>query len=190
MTKNGLDFNKPEPNYPYIHDAKGYPNVVSSLAVATKTYKRLGIVVDADEAPANRWMSLQNELNKSRIAIPKDPVNDGLILIEDLPAQLQRVGIWMMPDNKASGMLETFLSTMVDAGNPVWLHAEKATDEAKRIGASFNNLHKDKARVHTWLAWQDPPGMPFGTAITARCFESDSSAALSFVRWFKRLFLD
>jgi hypothetical protein len=45
-----------------------------------------------------------------------------------------------------------------------------------------------KARIHTWLAWQENPGLPFGTAITARYFGADSQEALKFVNWFNLLF--
>lgn len=31
-------------------------------------------------------------------------------------------------------------------------------------------------------------GLPYGTAITARCLGHDSPAALGFVEWFRRLF--
>ena len=40
------------------------------------------------------------------------------------------------------------------------------------------------------LAWQERPGLPYGSAIAARYFNHDSSAALAFVDWFKRVFDD
>jgi hypothetical protein len=46
-----------------------------------------------------------------------------------------------------------------------------------------------KARIHTWLSWQENPGLPFGTAITAAYLSHDSPEALKFVAWFKKLFL-
>ena len=57
------------------------------------------------------------------------------------------------------------------------------------MGAKFPKKYFSKAQLHTWLAWQAEPGMPFGTALTAACFASDTPKALDFVNWFKRLFL-
>ena len=45
-----------------------------------------------------------------------------------------------------------------------------------------------KAVLHAWLAWQQRPGRPYGTAITARYIGHDSPAALRFVEWFQRVF--
>lgn len=39
------------------------------------------------------------------------------------------------------------------------------------------------------LAWQESPGLPYGTAIRARYFSHDSANALAFVEWFRRVFL-
>ena len=47
-----------------------------------------------------------------------------------------------------------------------------------------------KGVLYTWLAWRDQPGLPFGTALTARIFAHDSAAALAFVGWFKKLFFE
>ena len=32
----------------------------------------------------------------------------------------------------------------------------------------YKSVHHAKARIHTWLSWQDEPGTPMGTAITKR----------------------
>jgi len=99
-----------------------------------------------------------------------------------------RAGRWLMPDNKNPGILEDFLATLVPDGDPCWTHAREATAEARRIGAPLLEQHSAKGHLYAWLAWQDPPGMPFGTALTAKCLSHESPVARDFVAWFKRVF--
>ena len=66
--------------------------------------------------------------------------------------------------------------------------AETSTAEARRHGAEFPEADHRKAVLHAWLAWQQSPGLPYGTAIKAGFFRDDSPAALAFVDWYRRLF--
>ena len=67
-------------------------------------------------------------------------------------------------------------------------HAEESSRRAKELGAGFSANDADKAALHTWLAWQEEPGLPYGTAMRARFFRDDSPAALAFVTWFRAVF--
>ena len=93
-----------------------------------------------------------------------------------------------MPDNRRSGAIEEFLRDLIADGDSLIQLAETSTDRAKELGAAFPNTHRAKAVLHTWLAWQKRPGVPYGTAIKARYFQHDSAAARAFVDWFKRVF--
>ena len=42
--------------------------------------------------------------------------------------------------------------------------------------------------IHTWLAWQDDPGRPFGQAVTKRYFDSDGPHVQGLLDWLTRLF--
>lgn len=48
--------------------------------------------------------------------------------------------------------------------------------------------HHDKADIHTWLAWRDPPGRQLHDAVKQRILRPDSPHAAPFVRWFRRTF--
>ena len=52
----------------------------------------------------------------------------------------------------------------------------------------FAEVHRSKALMHTWLAWQDDPGTPIGLAITKRYFDPETPHATAFVEWLSRLF--
>jgi hypothetical protein len=94
-----------------------------------------------------------------------------------------------MPDNISSGALEHFLGRLVLPG-PIWTYAAEVTEEARKRGAPC--LEKDHAKswLYTWLAWQENPGLPFGTALKGGLFEADSEEARRFVAWFRRLFVE
>lgn len=100
-----------------------------------------------------------------------------------------RFGVWVMPDNASDGGLETFLRHLVPTRvAPIWSHAEQSTVRARELGADYRDAHFAKARMHTWLAWQDPPGRPLGVALTAKVLDPHSPGAQPFVNWFRTLY--
>lgn len=95
-----------------------------------------------------------------------------------------------MPDNQRDpGKLEDLLRTLVPTGDTLYEHAEHSTDEAVGRGAQFAENDRIKATLHCWLAWQESPGLPYGTAIKAKFLNTDSPAAQKFMGWFRQLYL-
>ena len=100
-----------------------------------------------------------------------------------------RFGVWIMPDNKFHGMLETFLKNLIpDTLEPLMTHAEISLTRALELGAQCRGSHIDKALIHTWLAWQDPPGQPLGRALTKKILDPYHEHAKYFVTWFKNIY--
>lgn len=146
----------------------------------------LGILLDANDNFLGRWTGLRNTCIRRFPRMPEELPTEGLILAA---SGAPRFGVWIMPDNRSRGMLETFLGFLVpEGGEELWDYAIDASSEARSRGAAFKDAHRDKAHVHTWLAWQDPPGRPFGEALKAKCLQPDSPAGRPFVEWFIRLF--
>ena len=89
-------------------------------------------------------------------------------------------------------MLETFLQHLVpqDVDSQLaWEFAKSSAQEAQASRkAPFREVHTDKAMIHTWLAWQDPPGQTFGDAISDRCLRPDVPLARQFIQWIWDLF--
>ena len=52
----------------------------------------------------------------------------------------------------------------------------------------YKPVHRSKAKIHTYLAWQDIPGRPMGQAITANILNANSELAMKFAKWLKELF--
>ena len=146
----------------------------------------VGFVVDADEAAANRWHAVRHRLSFLDPKPPNELPATGFVAY--VPTYRVRVGVWLMPDNRASGALEHFLKDLVDENDPLLALAHESTTAARDRGATFPEVKYVKAVIHAWLSWQEEPGRPFGTAIAAKYFNSDSQTALSFLRWFDELF--
>jgi hypothetical protein len=146
----------------------------------------LGVVLDANDCYEARWQRLQAILRVHFDDIPGEPTPSGLILERD---DGLRLGVWIMPDNRSRGMLETFLTYLVPVSHAsLWEYAKTTAGTARDFGAPYKLAHRDKADIHTWLAWQDPPGRPLGEALKARCLDPDCPVAGPFVDWFVRLY--
>ncbi len=149
----------------------------------------IGIVVDADTDLAARWQAIRDRLVKEGYPdIPTQPVLDGTILAPPVGTLLPRVGIWIMPDNQTKGILEDFLQFLIPEGSRLLKHVQSSVASIPENEQRFSQLAKPKAVVHTWLAWQQEPGKPLGTAITARYLDPDVKQVDVLVSWLNRLF--
>jgi len=157
-------------------------------ALVTKKLVRFGAVVDRDAVSGkpDRWLSMRSLLSSHDVDIDAPPAT-GMLATTAWGA---RIGLWVMPDNVSAGDLETFLESLVPTESRDWAWAGEATTRAKTEGAEFRDVHARKARLNTWLAWRDPPGNPYGTAIEATQLRDSSPVVDTFVDWFKRLFID
>lgn len=152
----------------------------------------LALVVDADVSLENRWRSVQATLRAIGHEPPDSPEPRGTVLTSE-SAVIPRIGVWIMPDNRQAGMLETFLGMCVPKGdnNPIWRRALAQTDlvfaeiaEPER----FKNVHLDKARIHSYLAWTEPPGLSLGQAVLKNTLDSKSEQAGVFLNWLRVVF--
>lgn len=175
---------------PYVDSKDGIAKLMDSLPVVLKSsyYERIGIVVDANSSLPDRWAQLRALSSRAGLELPTSPHPEGTIVSGLRPGS--RLGVWLMPDNTSPGTLESFLSKLVPAGDPCWSYADEAAGEARRRGARCPEKDHLKSQLHTWLAWQEESGLPFGTALRARVFQHDTEDALRFVSWFRRLFID
>lgn len=149
----------------------------------------VGLVVDADVDAASRWRSLRKPLIDLGYAdVPEDPIPEGTILDPPPGKLLPRVGIWVMPDNRSRGILEDFLRFLVPEGSPLFEHVKSSVATIPHAERRFSQLAEPKVNIHTWLAWQEEPGKPLGTAITARYLDPYVPQVDVLVSWLNRLF--
>jgi len=147
----------------------------------------LGIMVDADEDLSRRWREVRGALARGGYAsVPEQPPANGWISGSAGPV---RVGVWLMPDNRASGTLEDFAARLIRDHDPLLARADSVLSEMEVAGLRrYRVAHRPKALIHTWLAWQENPGHPMGLAIKAGALRHDAPPALEFVGWLRRLF--
>jgi len=160
---------------------------VMPTAVQMSTNLSIGFVLDADKPIQDRWKAVCARLKAAEVDdVPSQPPADGFIGKSE--RYKATVGVWLMPDNQSDGNLEDFLETLIYEKDGLIDHASSATKKAQQIGAQFTDTDIKKAVIHAWLAWQEVPGLPYGTAIKSRYFRHDSDVAMAFVVWFKKLF--
>ena len=161
--------------------------LLKSIPVHVKTdVETIGIVVDADINIKSRWEALKNKLKALNYDVPSVLNPNGTIISnEELPV----IGIWIMPDNNSNGMLEDFVSYLVPDEDKLMPFVDETLTKLEDKGLNkYKEIHKSKAKIHTWLAWQETPGTPMGTAITKRYLDTDDKMCDKFVEWITNLF--
>lgn len=179
------------PHVDEIKEHGGVEGVVENIPIELKFASGEGdvvvVVMDADESVTSRWQELHDILRGAGYEdIPDHPNPDGTILSPPFRSLLPRAGVWIMPDNTTGGILEDFLRFLVPQPNALFDHAESSVNSVPERRFSEND--RIKAVIHTWLAWQEEPGRPYGTAITAGFLDPQSTHAVAFASWIRRLF--
>ncbi|MDZ8085405.1 MAG: DUF3226 domain-containing protein [Nostoc sp. DedQUE12b] len=172
-----------------IQDCEGYENIDANLIsteLQASGLTHLGVIIDADEDLPARWTSIRNACLPSIPDIPEEISEAGLIHVTKNGIKF---GIWIMPDNQMRGMLESFLGYMIrDESETIWQYAQEVAQEAKSKGASFKDSYLDKAKIYTWLAWQEEPGRQLHQAIKYEILNSQHPKVQTFLIWFKNLY--
>lgn len=169
----------------------GVDELVRSFPVRLKEsdIEALGVVIDANSNITSRWESVRNPLiEKGYAGVPEDPSPEGTVIGPPPNTILPRVGVWIMPDNRTPGILEDFLRFLVPESSALLNHAEASVAGIPADERRFAEKDKPKALIHTYLAWQEEPGRPLGTAITARFLDPDVPQVDVLVGWLTRLF--
>jgi hypothetical protein len=147
--------------------------------------KVIGVILDADDpSKTNRVEQIQNKISGFGYHLSSfESIGTLLTGKPDYP----RLGFWIMPDNENPGALEDFLKTLAEQkGLGV---AEQCVAKAKEESvARFKKQHHSKAVVHTYIAWQDKPGLPFRLGFENEAFDPHAPLAKAFVSWLTNLF--
>jgi hypothetical protein len=175
-----------------IEELNGVEAVIADIPVRLGTLQFqnesvvIGVIVDADASLPSRWQALQDVFLKRGHALPEQPDPNGTIIDSHDGV---RIGVWLMPNNQTSGMLEDFIRFLIPSEDKLLPIVDESlkTLKAKDVQL-FKDIHVAKARVHTWLAWQEDPGTPLGLAITKTYLDPSRPEGQAFVQWLKNLF--
>ena len=160
-------------------------NALSALLLLADPPEIIGVVLDADANIESRWQSIRSRLQNYPYRLPAAPDPRGTIVgaVEDKP----RLGFWLMPNNVDPGMLEDFCRQLAP-DDAIAFAGDCVTQAREKSFATFREVHRSKAVVHTYLAWQDEPGKPLGQSITARVLRPDTATATIFADWLRALY--
>lgn len=172
-----------------IYECGNYEGVLrrlNALILDPRGLRAIGVVLDANQVGVGpRWQAIRDKLKRYSYSFPRSMGRQGTIVQgEDTEPQL---GVWIMPDNESQGSIENFCLKLVAADDL------KVVDRAVKLGEKagvtrFKPVHRSKALIHTYLAWQDEPGNPMGLAITTGRLPSEGESFDLFVEWLRRLF--
>lgn len=167
----------------------GINKVLENLKIQVKIVgetKRLGVIVDADLDLVARWQSLRDILvNAGYQDVPVQPSAQGTIVEH---GEKPRIGVWIMPNNTLPGKIEDFITLLVPTADNLWKRAELNVQQIPLTERLFTENAFIKAHVHTWLAWQERPGLPMGKAISEHYLDANVQNARQLVAWLRRLF--
>ncbi len=157
------------------------PGVIEGYSKTPKL-NALGIIIDANDSFDSRWILVSDRLRAVTEDFPDDISEGGIV---HQTASGLRLGVWMMPDNRSRGMLETFLGLLLRPDRtPLWNFARESCDKASNYDGTYKPAHKDKSNIHTYLAWVDPPGCSLSVAILQGLIDTTSPLANRFADWF------
>lgn len=163
------------------------------MELSSSEIQRLAIVMDANSNLAASWQAIANKLTQAGYSgIPNQPSKEGTIIVSTNTESrlVPIVGIWLMPDNQSPGMLEDFMLAMIGKEDSLLPYARQCVDNLPEEQPRFKSTYLSKAIIHTWLAWQEEPGSPMGSAIIKRYLDSECTQAQILTGWLQRLFVD
>jgi hypothetical protein len=181
----------------FVYNAGGKGKAKKGLRIILeqedKDLKNIGIVLDADfkteNACMDTWLSLRNILLEFGYTnLPNNPQIGGTIIIQE---GKPKIGIWIMPDNQNSGYLEHFYEQLLIENDELWIEAnDKIESLITENRNRFSDTAKQKAKVHTWLSWQQKPELAMGLSIKEYedLFDLNKEISQSFFNWFINTF--
>lgn len=152
----------------------------------------IGLVVDADYE-ATGGLGFRKTLDQIVHKIQShgfeiNPIKQPHGFLFSHPDGLLPFGVWIMPNNKTEGMLEDFIKESIRADDQVRLRDSAVEVVASLKNPLFKEIHRSKAEVATWLAWQKTPGEKLESTIDGNLVDLTSPACSTFSEWLRTVF--
>lgn len=163
--------------------------------ILSGTTSEAGILVDADTTGVNGGFTLRRQeitsaLQSAGYTIPAAPLPGtppGELFTH--PAGHASIGLFILPNHRDDGMLEDVLKNMVTSAPYSGLLQHATTVVGALTPKLFNDpLHRSKAEINTFLAWQNPPPAQVRACVTSQIFDATSPAATNLVHWLNMVF--
>ena len=162
--------------FPLLCNAEGFLNV-----------NTIGIVRDAEENKASSaFQSICNILKRNSIPSPKSMNTIDTSFVDDITF---KVGVFIMPNNIDSGMLEDLCLESVENEN-VFQCIEQYFDCLKEVNLDSEKINVSKSKVLTYLATKKPIVNTLGLAAQKGYWDFSSSCFDDVKKFLDDLFLD
>ena len=151
---------------------------------------RLAVVVDADNAANGGGYKLAiNRVEKIvapyGFSLAAHTVGGVVFQHND---GLADFGLWVMPNNADEGMLEDWIKQSIHPDEQgLFSHAETVV-AALPHPLKFKPIHRSKAEVATWLAWQKQPGHGLYRSVEDGLINLDSIHYKNLISWLGHIF--
>jgi len=170
-----------------VIDCTGIEKVIEQIPLRFKQsdIESIGVIIDADTDLKKRFNSLTKVIGNQGFRLPDEFPPDGLVVMFGRI----RFGIWIMPNNDDNGMLEDFISFLIPKEDKLFPIVNSTLDslEHQKIN-EYQPIHRSKAAIHSWLAWQKDPGTPMGLGITKKYLTTDRETCRKLVNWLNMLY--
>lgn len=186
------EYHKVPENFDII-DCGGIENLFENLRIRlsnSRINSTIGIMIDADNDIDKRLSQVIEIIEKRfKVVLSYHPSPNGIIIPSQNTETIPNIGIWLMPDNVNLGMIEDFAISLIPQDDNM---IDEVEDELKKIedmGINrYSDIHHSKAKIHTYLSWQEDPGSPIGLSITKKVLNPEHEIAKRYVDWLINLF--
>ncbi|MEN9898791.1 MAG: hypothetical protein RLZZ66_2440 [Pseudomonadota bacterium] len=179
------------------HNSKGgicnlLPDLIAQLSDEDAVLKKLAIIVDADSLPHSNCQKTIERISKIiesfEYMLVVEKSNGFFYKNSD---GLPSIGLWIMPDNENEGMLEDWIKASIHPNEQILLTQVKTVIDSLDP-KKFKPIHRSKAEVATWLAWQEQPGHGLYWAAHSKnnLLDAGSSPYAELVDWLKRVYVE
>ena len=170
-----------------ISEKGNRPELLKSVGVmaTTRQFRSIGLLLDADHDIYKCWDEVSKEFSRVSIQLPSAPSPTGTIIPEQVGQP--RIGIWLMPDNTASGEIEDFVMRMMPANDIVWPIADGYINSIPGPARGFEQVKTNKAKLYAWLATRREPSR-MGAAIGNLGLEVNGPLCQDFLNWLADVF--
>ena len=167
----------------------GVPELLLGIPRACRLMSNLdalALVTDANHDFTLRWKEVRNQFDQAGYPLP-ELTSDGLSV--DLPGG-PRIGVWVMPNNADTGMLEDWLISLIPDNDkilPLVRQFVTGMDESIR---PFKNV--TKAILRTWMALQFRPERTISQTIAGddALFDRTKANCPQYLAWLRRVLVD
>ena len=191
LIRSGIDYDRrPWPaGYPEIKEVGGKDQLLDGMetAVSLSSGRSIGFVLDARLVAVRSMgcgvIATRTLGSGDSSAITAEWIRGRSITIScsggnvDYARTINEMALW-----------SSFLRISFEKKTSCFFMPKRQRSVPRNWTRAFLTYRWPRRNCIPWLAWQEEPGLPYGSAIRARYFGHDSEAARSFVTWFCLLF--